>query len=322
MCELMIVMTFFWWLPCMQQPMEKPELTVSQRVPVNELDKGLPGSPSSSWFEQVVSQRSGVIWQLGECGQSIIDPTLASTQDSLQDSTQLESRDIPACVEANAVLPGGRREVVMIRVESFRKGITENPDFNFAMIEQQGESYRIRRPGDLPIGLPALRTPEGRWASVYLPEVKTTSRLVMGNILRSELPEAIKNGGLLAPSFDAVPPPPPPAMPSAQASNGSSKTIGVEEKSLGEVSWGNAITKVQPQYPPVAKRMNASGTVEVRITISELGHVIEAKAISGHPLLREAAEDAARQWVFKPVTLKGSAMVTQQILTFVFKAPQ
>jgi TonB family protein len=288
MFELMIVMGFLWWLPGMQQPMEKQTQTIAKKAPVNEQDKGLPGSPSSSWFEQVVSQRSGVIWQLGECGQSIIDPTMASTQVSLQDSTQLESRDIPACVEANAVLPDGRKEVVMIRVGSFENGITENP------------------------GL----------ASVDLPEVKTTSKLVTDNILRSELPEAMKNGDLLAPSFDAASPPPPPAGPSAQASNGSSKTIGVEEKSLGDVSWGDAITKVQPRYPPAAKRINASGTVEVKITVSEIGRVIEAKAISGHPLLREAAEDAARQWVFRPVTLKGSAMVTQQILTFVFKVPQ
>jgi TonB family protein len=318
MRELMIVMAFFWWLPDMQQPMEKRALTIAQRVPVNELDEGLPGSPFSTWFEQVVGQRSGVIWQLGECGQTIGDSTLASTQDS----TQLESGDMPECVEANAVLPDGRKVVVMIRVGSYKKGITENPGFNFAMIEQQGEFYRIRRLSDLPVRLRALTTPEGRWASVYLPEVKTTSRLVMGNILRSELPEAIKNGDLLAPSFDAVPPPPPPAMTSAQVSNGSSKPIEVAGRSLGAVEWGDAITKVQPRYPPLAKRINASGTVEVKITVSEFGRVIEAKAISGHPLLREAAEDAARQWVFKPATLNGSAMVTQQILTFVFKAPQ
>jgi TonB family protein len=322
MCELMIVMTFFWCLLGIQEPMEKQALTIAKRVPVNEPDKGLPGSPSSPWFEQVVSQRSAVIWQLGECGQSIIDPTLASTQDSLQDSTQPRSVDIPGCVEANAVLPDGRKEVVMIRVGSFQKGITENPGFNVAMIEQQGDFYRVGRVSDPPVRLHALRTPEGRGASVYLPEVKTISRLVMGNILRSELPEAIKNGDLLAPSFDAVPPPPPLARPSAQASNGSSNIIGVEEKSLGDVSWGNAITRVQPRYPLAAKKINASGTVEVKITISEFGRVIEAKAISGHPLLREAAEDAARQWVFKPATLQGSAMVTQEILTFVFKVPQ
>jgi TonB family protein len=324
MRELMIVAAFFWWLAGMQQPMEKKALTIAQRVPVNELDTALPGLPFSSWFDEVVGRKSGVIWQLGECGQPIIDPTLASTQDSTQDTARLESGDIQACVEANAVLPDGRKVVVMIRVGSFRKGVTENPGFNFAIIEQDGELYLIKRLSDLPVRLRALGTPEGRRASLYLPEVKTTFGLVMPNVRGSALPEQIRNGGLRAPSFDAGPPPPPPpsAMPSALASNSSARTIGVEERSLGVVAWGKAITKVQPQYPPAVKRMNVSGTVEVKITISQFGRVIEAKAISGHPLLRGAAEDAARQWVFEPTTLKGSPMATQVILTFVFKAPE
>jgi TonB family protein len=322
MREVMIVMAFFGWLSGVQQPMEKQALAIAQGVPVNELDKVLPGSPFSSWFEQVVGQRSGVIWQLGECGQPAIDPTLASTQYSAQDAAQLESGDIPACVEANAVLPDGRKVVVMIRVGSFKRGITESPGFNFAMIRQQGELYLINRLSDLPVRLRAPKTPEGGRTLVNLPEVNITSRLAMHSVPSSGLPKEIGNDGLLPPSFDSGPPPPPPAMPSAQAPNGASIIVDGGEKSLGAVSWGNAVTRVQPRYPVAAKRMNASGMVEVKITISEFGRVIEAKAISGHPLLLEAAENAARQWLFEPATLKGSPVVTQQILTFDFKAPQ
>jgi TonB family protein len=322
MRELMIVVAFFGWLFGRQLPMEKQALAVAQRVSVSELDRALPDSPFSSWFEQVVGQKSGVIWQLGECGQPTIDPTLASTQESAQDAARLEGGDVPACVEANAVLPDGRKVVVMIRVGSFRKGITENPGFNFAMIEQEGELYLIRRLSDLPARLSALTTPEGRRAWANLPEVKTSFGMALLDLPSSGLPNGIGNGRLPTRSFDSSPPPPPPAISSALASNGSSRTMGVEERALGAVSWGDAITKVQPRYAPAAKRMNASGTVEVQITISEFGRVIEAKAISGHPLLREAAEVAARQWVFQPATLKGAPMVTQQILTFVFKAPR
>lgn len=98
MRELMIVVAFFGWLPTLQQPLEKQALAIAQRVPVNYLDTALPSSPFSSWFEQLVGQRSGVIWQLGECGQPAIDPTLASTQDSVNDAARLEMSDIPACV--------------------------------------------------------------------------------------------------------------------------------------------------------------------------------------------------------------------------------
>ena len=95
-----------------------------------------------------------------------------------------------------------------------------------------------------------------------------------------------------------------------------------EVKLLGSVSWGDAVTKVQPRYPAKAKRVNASGPVDVQVTISAEGRVIEAKATSGHTLLREAAEEAARQWVFKPATLNGAPVETQRVLTFLFKAPQ
>jgi Gram-negative bacterial TonB protein C-terminal len=46
--------------------------------------------------------------------------------------------------------------------------------------------------------------------------------------------------------------------------------------------------------------------------------VIEASAISGHPLLRESALQAARQWVFKPTELSGTPIKVQGILTFNF----
>jgi TonB family protein len=61
--------------------------------------------------------------------------------------------------------------------------------------------------------------------------------------------------------------------------------------------------------------------VDVQVTISPEGRVTEAKAINGHPLLREAAEVAARQWVFKPAIANGTAVSTQIVLTFNFKAP-
>jgi TonB family protein len=86
----------------------------------------------------------------------------------------------------------------------------------------------------------------------------------------------------------------------------------------GGVLQGIAITKVQPVYPPIARAAGASGAVQVQITISETGKVIEAGVINGHPLLRESALQAARQWVFKPTELSGTAVKVQGILTFNF----
>ncbi|MFN0110014.1 MAG: energy transducer TonB [Blastocatellia bacterium] len=86
----------------------------------------------------------------------------------------------------------------------------------------------------------------------------------------------------------------------------------------GGVLQGSAIKRVNPAYPPVAKAAKASGVIQVQITISEEGKVIDATAISGHPLLRDAAVEAARQWEFKPTELGGQPVKVQGVLTFNF----
>ena len=86
----------------------------------------------------------------------------------------------------------------------------------------------------------------------------------------------------------------------------------------GGVLQGSAIKKVQPSYPPVAKAAGAEGPVQVQVTVSETGQVVEAVAINGHPLLREAATEAARQWVFKPTELGGTAVKVNGVVSFNF----
>ncbi|MFN0085717.1 MAG: energy transducer TonB [Blastocatellia bacterium] len=112
-----------------------------------------------------------------------------------------------------------------------------------------------------------------------------------------------------------MPPPPPPVPYDAAAGNAEMmKKINVS----GGVLQGSATKRVQPSYPPVAKAAQAEGAVQVQIVISETGEVTEATAISGHPLLRDAAVLAARQWEFKPTELAGKAVKVQGVLTFNF----
>jgi TonB family protein len=85
------------------------------------------------------------------------------------------------------------------------------------------------------------------------------------------------------------------------------------------VLQGLPIAKVAPQYPPTAKAARASGPVLVQILISETGESLEADVISGHPLLRDAALQAARQWRFKPTMLSGIPVKIRGILQFNFQ---
>jgi TonB family protein len=86
----------------------------------------------------------------------------------------------------------------------------------------------------------------------------------------------------------------------------------------GGALQGSADKRVQPVYPAVAKAARAQGPVQVQITIDESGNVVSAEAKDGHPLLREAAVDAARQWHFKPTTLENKTVKVQGLLTFNF----
>jgi periplasmic protein TonB len=113
---------------------------------------------------------------------------------------------------------------------------------------------------------------------------------------------------------DDPPPPPPPPPPTPTPAAAPPKKITVS----GGVLQGSAIKKIQPPYPPIAKAARASGAVTVQVTISEEGRVIEAVVTGGHPLLRDAALQAARQWMFRPTELSGVPVKVQGILTFNF----
>lgn len=52
------------------------------------------------------------------------------------------------------------------------------------------------------------------------------------------------------------------------------------------------------KYPAAAKAVRASGTVTVAVKIDKDGKVISSIAENGHPLLRKASENAAKEWIF------------------------
>jgi protein TonB len=81
---------------------------------------------------------------------------------------------------------------------------------------------------------------------------------------------------------------------------------------------GKAISKPQPPYPAIAKAARAAGTVTVQITVDEQGNVISATATSGHPLLRQAAAQAARQARFSPTLLSGQPVKVSGVITYNF----
>jgi len=89
----------------------------------------------------------------------------------------------------------------------------------------------------------------------------------------------------------------------------------------GGVVNGRARSLVTPQYPAAARAVRASGQVSVAVTIDENGNVISASAVSGHTLLRSAAESAARSSKFNPTLLSGQPVKVTGTIIYNFVAP-
>jgi TonB family protein len=88
----------------------------------------------------------------------------------------------------------------------------------------------------------------------------------------------------------------------------------------GGVLNGKATSLPKPSYPPAARAVGASGAVSVQVLIDENGDVISAAAVSGHPLLRAAAVEAARGAKFAPTQLNGSPVKVSGVITYNFVA--
>lgn len=174
---------------------------------------------------------------------------------------------------------------------------------------------------------------------IFIPPVKPPDKImeatkvtprISGKQNTIVVPGGINAGGSTGPgtgvplSFgdlkEAPPPPAPTPVPTPKATPTPAPTP--EAKKILPVTstmlQSKALRKIQPAYPTIAKTIKAQGAVPVQITISEEGTVIEATPMGGHPTLRDAARQAALQWVFSPTVLNGKPMKVTGIISFNF----
>jgi len=105
---------------------------------------------------------------------------------------------------------------------------------------------------------------------------------------------------------------------SNKPTDNSSNNQKIPKTISGGVLNGKAINLPKPAYPAAAKAVKASGAVNVQVTVSEKGDVVSASAISGHPLLRQAAEQAARSAKFAPTLLSGNPVRVTGVIVYNF----
>jgi TonB family protein len=88
-------------------------------------------------------------------------------------------------------------------------------------------------------------------------------------------------------------------------------------QSLGVIN-GRASHLPKPAYPAAAIALNVQGKVDVQVLIDESGSVVSAKAINGHPLLKDAAERSARNARFSPTLLSNVPVKVTGVIVFNF----
>jgi len=112
-------------------------------------------------------------------------------------------------------------------------------------------------------------------------------------------------GGILSGSKTTVAPPPPPV---ARA------PIRVG----GKVRPPRAIYTPAPPYPIIARQTKIQGVVVIDAILDEKGNVVEAKVVSGHPLLIQAALDTVRDWKYEPTYLNNEPISIELIVNVTF----
>lgn len=68
---------------------------------------------------------------------------------------------------------------------------------------------------------------------------------------------------------------------------------------LAQESERKAIVRVEPAYPPIARRMHIAGTVKIEVTLSASGAVLQKKLVGGNPILASSCLDALGKWKFE-----------------------
>lgn len=82
---------------------------------------------------------------------------------------------------------------------------------------------------------------------------------------------------------------------------------------------GNLLSASTPKYPGgLARLFHTEGKVTMQAIITRNGRVENLRVLSGHHLLRGAAQDAVRTWRYRPFFVGGVPVEVATIITVEF----
>jgi len=86
----------------------------------------------------------------------------------------------------------------------------------------------------------------------------------------------------------------------------------------GMIQSARLLRHVEPVYPEEARKQRIYGTVRLHVILAKDGTVEHLDAVSGHPLLLQAALDAVRQWRYQPTLLNGQPVEVDTVVDVTF----
>ena len=120
-------------------------------------------------------------------------------------------------------------------------------------------------------------------------------------------------GGIIGSVPTAAPPPPPPVE--------QKKTVQ-RIRVGGQVQQANLIRQPKPIYPPLAKQARIQGVVRFEALIGRDGTIQNLRLVSGHPLLVPSAQEAVKQWLYRPTLLNGEPVEVATVIDVNFTLSQ
>jgi TonB family protein len=79
------------------------------------------------------------------------------------------------------------------------------------------------------------------------------------------------------------------------------------------------VHRVEPTYPPEARKANLQGIIALDIIVGPEGSVLNMRPLNGPDVLARAAMDALRWWKFEPYRLNGEPVVVETTVAVEFK---
>ena len=96
-------------------------------------------------------------------------------------------------------------------------------------------------------------------------------------------------------------------------------TPAAERTSISADAAASMVTRsVQPEYPMLARQMRVQGSVILQALIGRDGMIQDLRVLSGPPILASAAQEAVRQWHFKPHYVGAQPVETRASITVNF----